>query len=111
MKNFRKYILNLLGTVINLFTNLILPLLQLIILIVAVVWPAGSAKLEKVAIFIKSAGFKLQQIELNIKCPGGKCDLKNESKTVEQQKLDAKPEIEEKIPVVEEAEEEVADFA
>lgn len=104
MKNFRKYILNLLGTVINLFTNLILPLLQLIILIVALVWPAGSAKLEKVAIFIKSAGFKLQQIELNIKCPGGKCDLNN------QPKLDAKPAIVEPVPEVEEVDQ-VPDLA
>lgn len=111
MKNCKKYILNLLGTIINLFTNLILPLLQLIILIVALVSPAGSAKLEKVAIFIKSAGFKLQQIELNIKCPGGKCDLKNESKPVEQPKLDAKPAIVESVPEVEEVEEEIPDLA
>lgn len=110
MKNCKKYILNLLGTIINLFTNLILPLLQLIILIVAVVSPTASAKLEKVAIFIKSAGFKLQQIELKIKCPNGKCELNNEPKPAEQPKLDAKPEIKEPIPLVEEVEQ-VPDLA
>lgn len=108
MKNFRKYILNLLGTVINLFTNLILPLLQLIILIVALFWPSGSAKLEKVAIFVKSAGFKLQQIELKIKCPNGKCDLNNQPKPLEQPQLDAKPALAEPIPSVEE---EIPDLA
>ncbi|WP_027120076.1 hypothetical protein [[Mycoplasma] testudinis] len=66
MQNFKKYGLNLIGTLINLITNLILPFFQMATMVVAVFSPKATKVMEKASCFIKLAGKKFQKLELSI---------------------------------------------